>query len=141
MIKGRHIRHDWQTFVVWEQKSVRTVCGVTSTFGMTGIPGVTPQAEVVEVNGKKYWGWCTRCVNSIQRGLRTAEEHRPDMHIDVVNLYELVTAALTYQWSEQKRIAMQEEIDRHSKSARHNEGRCKTDGRGCAVDDGTPWRT
>lgn len=58
---GRHIRHDWQTFVDWEQKSVRTLCGKTSTFNAVGIPGVTPQPEEVEVKGKKYFGWCTLC--------------------------------------------------------------------------------
>ncbi len=58
---GRHIRHDWQTFVEWDQKSVRTVCGKTSTFNATGIPGVSDQPDIVEANGKKVFGWCTSC--------------------------------------------------------------------------------
>lgn len=58
---GRHIRHDWQTFVDWEQKSVRTVCNKTSTFNAVGIPGVTDQPVEIEVGDKKYFGWCTRC--------------------------------------------------------------------------------
>ena len=61
---GRHIRHDWQQFVVWDQKSVRTLCGRTSTWNATGIPGVSEQEEVVEVAGKKVFGWCTVCAVS-----------------------------------------------------------------------------
>lgn len=61
MISTRHIRHDWKTFVEWEQVSVRTVCGVTTRRHLAGIPGVTPQAAVVEIGGRKKWGWCMRC--------------------------------------------------------------------------------
>lgn len=61
VMAGRHIRHDWQQFIAWDQKSVRTLCGKTSTWNATGIPGVTEQPETVEVKDKKYFGWCTMC--------------------------------------------------------------------------------
>ena len=58
---GRHIRHDWQQFVLWEQKSVRTLCGRTSTWNATGIPGVSDQPAIIEVGDRKKYGWCTMC--------------------------------------------------------------------------------
>lgn len=63
MATGRHIRHDWKTFVNWEQVSVRTVCGMTSRQGLTGIPGITEQPRIVD----NKWGWCMRCVKSAVR--------------------------------------------------------------------------
>lgn len=57
VIVGRHIRWDWQTFVEWEQKSVRTLCGVTSQARLCGVPTITEQPEIV----KGRWGWCGRC--------------------------------------------------------------------------------
>lgn len=60
-VAGMHIRHDWQTFVEWDQKSVRTLCRKTSAARLTGIPGVTDQPDVMEVGGKKIYGWCTLC--------------------------------------------------------------------------------
>lgn len=84
---GRHIRHDWQTFVNWEQKSVRTVCGKTSTFNAVGIPGVTEQPEEVEVKGKKYFGWCTLCaVYSYQSAFKAYDGE--DMHPYIIPMYE-----------------------------------------------------
>ncbi len=62
IISNRHIRHDWQTFVDWEQQSVRTMCGVTTRRHLAGIPGVTIQPQIVNTNAGKRWGWCTKCV-------------------------------------------------------------------------------
>lgn len=84
---GRHIRHDWQTFVNWEQKSVRTVCRKTTTFNAVGIPGVTEQPEIVEVNGKKVFGWCTNCSVYAYRDAFPAYESQ-DMHPYIVPMYE-----------------------------------------------------
>lgn len=74
MISSRHIRHDWQTFVDWQQKSVKTVCGVTTRRNLAGIPGVTDQPEVVEVKGVKKWGWCTACIRSSKYDLDQVEK-------------------------------------------------------------------
>lgn len=61
-ITNRHIRHDWQTWVDWKQNTVRTVCGVTTRQHLAGIPGITPQALIVDTAAGKRWGWCTKCV-------------------------------------------------------------------------------
>jgi hypothetical protein len=62
MISNRHIRHDWKTWVDWDQISVRTVCGVTTRMHLAGVPGITPQPPVVTTSAGKRWGWCTVCV-------------------------------------------------------------------------------
>lgn len=86
---GRHIRHDWQTFVDWEQKSVRTVCGKTSTFNAVGIPGVTEQPEEVEVKGKKYFGWCTLCSVLAMRVAENAVTGRSgEIHPYILPMYQ-----------------------------------------------------
>ena len=64
IVKGRHIRHDWRTFNDrQDQKSVRTLCGVTSTPKASGIPTVTDQKAWIIDNekGEQFWGWCWRC--------------------------------------------------------------------------------
>lgn len=63
-VGGRHIRHDWKTFVDWEQVSVRTICGSTTKRHLAGIPGLTPQPVVVQTEDKKVSGWCVRCAYS-----------------------------------------------------------------------------
>lgn len=62
-VGSRHIRHDFNTWVDWEQKSVRSVCGSTTKRHLAGVPGVTPQRQIVELPDRKVWGWCMRCVN------------------------------------------------------------------------------
>lgn len=64
-IGSRHIRHDFNTWVDWEQKSVRSACGVTTKRHLAGIPGITEQPRVVDLGDRKVWGWCARCVNSV----------------------------------------------------------------------------
>lgn len=86
VMAGRHIRHDWQQFVPWEQKSVRTLCGKTSTWNATGIPGVTEQPEVVEVGNKKVFGWCSACSVS---AYQTAEHVTTGRVIVDENIFEL----------------------------------------------------
>lgn len=94
---GRHIRHDWQTFVEWDQKSVRTVCGRTSTFNATGIPGVTDQPQVVVVGDKRYPGWCTMCARLayITAGNALMSDSAPDLHPYIVPMYEDVFVKTT----------------------------------------------
>lgn len=57
----RHVRHDWKTFVDWEQKSVKTLCGVTTKRHLAGIPGVSDQPLEVNANGRTLSGWCVLC--------------------------------------------------------------------------------
>jgi hypothetical protein len=66
-ISNRHIRHDWQTFVDWDQVSVRSLCGSTTRRGLAGIPGVTDQPAIVAVKDKQKWGWCSACLRSAMR--------------------------------------------------------------------------
>lgn len=73
-IRNRHIRHDWQTFVDWEQKSVRTMCGVTTKRHLAGIPTVTTQDIFPEIDGKPRFGWCTRCVQATMWVLKQTED-------------------------------------------------------------------
>jgi hypothetical protein len=68
IVKGRHIRHDWRTFNDrQDQKSVRTLCGVTSTPSKSGIPGVTPQKTwlIDSEKSEATWGWCWMCTRRI----------------------------------------------------------------------------
>lgn len=65
MITTRHIRHDWPEWIDWNnQKTVKSMCGVRTQPHLAGIPGITKQEAVVEVNGKRVWGWCTPCVKN-----------------------------------------------------------------------------
>ncbi len=60
-IGNRHVRHDWQTFVDWRQKSVKTMCGVKTRSELAGIPGVTEQPTVLKTIDKDIYGWCIAC--------------------------------------------------------------------------------
>lgn len=53
MINNRHIRHDWQTFVEWEQGSVKTMCMQKSKPRLSGIPGITYNPG---------GSWCPNCI-------------------------------------------------------------------------------
>jgi hypothetical protein len=67
MITTRHIRHDYKTWVDWDQKTVRTLCGVTTQRRLAGIPGITEQPVLLS-NGKvNILGWCIRCTNYMHR--------------------------------------------------------------------------
>lgn len=73
VVKSRHIRHDYNTWVNWEQNTVSTLCGMKTRFRLAGIPGVTEQPQFVDVNGKRYYGWCPRCSKVAIGMLRTLE--------------------------------------------------------------------
>jgi hypothetical protein len=137
MIKGRHIRHDWQTFVDWDQKSVRTVCGMTSKRHLSGIPGFTEQDERVKSNGREYWGWCTRCVTSVVRAMRGFEHLPAGTFVpEVVALYARVSETLLDQYETMRVRALADEKQRHLNTPRHQSGACLTDGRGCQAEKG-----
>lgn len=90
-VAGMHIRHDWQGFVDWDQKSVRTLCGKTSARHLAGIPGVTDQPDVIEVNNKKVYGWCTRCsvsAFSTADAVAAGRYHTIDIHPYILPMYE-----------------------------------------------------
>lgn len=86
-VGGRHIRHDWKTWVDFEQKSVRTVCNATTKRHLAGIPGVTEQPEIVEINDKKYFGWCTRCAVGAFRDMDNTMVDE-DLHPYIRPMYE-----------------------------------------------------
>lgn len=92
-ISNRHIRHDWQTFHNWEQKSVRTLCGQKSSPRLCGIPGITIQPVKVAQRP----GWCPNCMHRIITGrprtflpLAAIVENMPYMHPEVSRLYQRV---------------------------------------------------
>lgn len=100
VMAGRHIRHDWQQFVAWDQKSVRTLCNKTSTWNATGIPGVSEQPEVVAAGSKMVFGWCSACAVSAHKTAWDAMEGAP-MHPYVRPMYEDViniTAPIYNAW-------------------------------------------
>ncbi len=67
-ISGRHVRHDWQTFVDSEQLSVRTVCRKTASRHMAGIPGVTQQETFWrDDKDRVHSGWCIPCAHEVYR--------------------------------------------------------------------------
>lgn len=102
---GRHIRHDWQQFVPWEQSSVRTVCGRTSTWNATGIPGVTEQPEIVETKTRRSWGWCGSCARSVHVVAWDAVEENT-LHPYIKPMYEQViniTAPIYNAYEERRR--------------------------------------
>lgn len=114
MITNRHIRHDWKTFVDWEQKSVRTVCRATSRQGLAGIPGITDQKNIVNVGGKNFWGWCINCVRfSMPEAIHSAQS--PDMNDFMRPQYDrfIVQIGDQYRWIVDKglRAARQAERD------------------------------
>jgi hypothetical protein len=95
-IRGRHIRHDWQTFVDWEQKTVKGVCGVTTQRHLAGIPGFTEQPLNVPVGDKTYWGWCANCVRTTFQVLQNTEgTTMPD---EVKALYAKVSWVVSPQY-------------------------------------------
>lgn len=87
---GRHIRHDWQQFHPWDQKSVRTLCNKTSTWNATGIPGITEQPNTVKVKDKEYFGWCTMCSVSAFREASTILVNNPEIDGRLASMYETV---------------------------------------------------
>lgn len=101
-VAGMHIRHDWQTFVDWEQKSVRTLCGKTSASHLAGIPGVTDQPDVIEVKNKKVYGWCTTCARLAMGVAENALSRRlGDIHPYILPMYQdvyLITFPIYLQW-------------------------------------------
>jgi hypothetical protein len=108
-VSGRHIRHDWQTFVDWPQKSVSTVCGRKSTFNYTGIPGVTDQDTIVEVKGKPAFGWCYRC--SIHANVEaTGILHGEVLHPYIRPMYEAVKDATQQARDQDVRRAQRDRV-------------------------------
>lgn len=123
-VGGRHIRHDWKTFVDWEQNSVRTCCGSTTKRHLAGIPGVTEQPEIVEAKDKKLWGWCMACVRSCWWELHQMEKEEiiPELKV----MYERVTNTLVGQitWEKEREEKRRElwkakEAARKAKEANH----------------------
>lgn len=98
VVGGRHVRHDWQTFVDWEQKSVRTVCGVTTRRHLAGVPGVTPQPQQIPVDGKVVWGWCPRCVIQMMRGVNAYVKENSLILDEVRNLYDRASLEVQDQY-------------------------------------------
>jgi len=98
-VSGRHIRHDWKTFVDWEQKSVSTVCGKKSTFRYTGIPGVTPQESIVSVDGKPASGWCIKCAYEVYLYALPPLD-LPDLHPYMRAMYEDVVERCSLGYNE-----------------------------------------
>lgn len=75
----RHVRHDWQTWLDKQnQKSVRTLCGITSTPAKSGIPGITAQdLTVTDSQQRIVYGWCTGCVAT---ALNIQEKMKDDVY-------------------------------------------------------------
>jgi hypothetical protein len=70
LIIGRHIRHDWRTWDdAQDQKTVKTLCSVTSQPHLCGIPAVTehPLWLTRKSDGLKVWGWCWGCSRIFSR--------------------------------------------------------------------------
>jgi hypothetical protein len=90
-VGGRHIRHDWKTFVDWHQVSVRTQCGATTKRHLAGIPGITPQPVIVYAGDKKVSGWCIRCAYSVHNEAKSILDytHSPVTEY-LVPLYQAV---------------------------------------------------
>lgn len=64
LIARMHIRHDWQKWLLTEQKTVRTLCGKTTTNKLAGIPTISDQSPALinKTTGEKLPGWCQVCV-------------------------------------------------------------------------------
>lgn len=86
VISTRHIRHDWQTWIDWEQKSVRSLCNVTTKRHLAGIPGITEQPQIVVVGDKKLWGWCAPCVVKAINVIESVDNASTDQRVD--SLYD-----------------------------------------------------
>lgn len=100
-VGSMHIRHDYATWVDWEQKSVRSVCGVTTKRHLAGIPGITPQPPVVYPGDRTVWGWCMRCVNSAYSAIAN---NAADLDIDqrVRSLYADAEQVLYSQYTQER---------------------------------------
>jgi len=94
-ISNRHIRHDWQTFVDWEQSSVKTVCGVKTRRHLAGVPGITEQPLVVSVGDKQAVGWCVQCAYRVNRDAQEIIKSGILPSISLKNLYVVVVAMTT----------------------------------------------
>lgn len=87
----RHVRHDWKTWLDnQDQKSVRTLCGMTSTPKASGIPGVTEQEIITtDSKGRKVWGWCIRCISALANDVEAmTPQHYNNLPIELAPLYE-----------------------------------------------------
>jgi hypothetical protein len=116
-VGGRHIRHDWKTWVDSEQKSVRTLCGATTKRHLAGIPGVTEQPEIVEINDKKYFGWCTRCAVSSWRELHNVVVDE-DVHPYIRPMYDgmrVIIEPIVARYYEKQRILRERDLARIDK--------------------------
>lgn len=131
MITTRHIRSDWSEWVDWPgtvQKTVSTMCGTRTKVHLAGIPGITQQEPIVEVGGKRKWGWCMRCLLNLWPYLLppalTKEITAPaifDLHLDAQRTIQ--AQRLSYLRSQYKRAnaefrpqtadAYRKEIDKH----------------------------
>lgn len=96
IISGRHVRHDWRTFVDWEQNSVKALCGVTTRRGLAGIPGITEQPRIVEAGPDKRWGWCAPCLREVMYWLQQYKDYCGNEHVDA--LYQGVYDEIEAQW-------------------------------------------
>lgn len=96
-VGSRHIRHDYNTWVDWEQKSVRTLCGVTTRTHLAGIPGLTQQPSIVQLPDRKVWGWCMRCVCSAYSPISN-NSVASDVDSRVQSLYTDALAAIQEQY-------------------------------------------
>jgi hypothetical protein len=105
MISTRHIRHDWKTFIDWDQRSVRTLCGRTSQQHLCGIPGVTEQPKIVEAGGKKKWGWCGMCIMSMMYEVNANESYYSQWVPEVQELWKKAVESVfdQYFWLKEKR--------------------------------------
>lgn len=97
VISTRHIRHDWQTFVDWEQKSVRSLCNVTTKRHLAGIPGITPQPSTVQTGDRVVWGWCMMCVSAYDIEVKRIEAYSTQMTDEVRSLYVQSAKAVDMQ--------------------------------------------
>jgi len=113
-IAGRHVRHDWQTFVDWEQVSVRTLCGRTTKQHLAGVPGVTKQPLVVSGGDKNMSGWCINCasrVNVLSRNILRVT----DLTDDIRNRYAqavMATERAAQAFTARKEQSHQRMLDR-----------------------------
>lgn len=93
MISNRHIRHDYREFNDdLTQKTIRTVCGVTTSPKLAGVPGLTRQPVwVYETLTRRRFGWCPRCIGivsvevppGVHKGVREA-------YLDLARMVHLV---------------------------------------------------
>lgn len=108
-VGSRHIRHDFNTWVDWDQKSVRTACGATTKRHLAGIPGITPQPRTVDTGQKKIWGWCGRCVNSAWSSIdNNANDEMLDQRVGSLYTDAREQIAEQYRWQHAKMLETRE---------------------------------